>query len=126
MNPIGKKHDQEAGTMKRKLWSVLGVVLMMVFTLMACSSSSDTPLSSAKAITAYSLAGATGVINEGAKTIAVTVPYGTVVTALKATFTTTGASVKIGSTVQVSGTTANDFTSGTKTYSNCNRGTIKR
>jgi hypothetical protein len=116
MNPIGKKHDQEAGTMKRKLWSVLGVVLMMVFTLMACSSSSDTPLSSAKAITAYSLAGATGVINEGAKTIAVTVPYGTVVTALKATFTTTGASVKIGSTVQVSGTTANDFTSGTKTY----------
>ena len=112
MNPIGKKHDQEAGTMKRKLWSVLGVVLMMVFTLMACSSSSDTPLSSAKAITAYSLAGATGVINEGAKTIAVTVPYGTVVTALKATFTTTGASVKIGSTVQVSGTTANDCTAG--------------
>ncbi len=36
-------------------------------------------------------------------------PYGTDVTALVATFTTTGASVKVGSTVQVSGTTANDF-----------------
>ena len=37
-------------------------------------------------------------------------PPGTDVTALVATFTTTGASVKVGSTVQVSGTTANDFT----------------
>jgi hypothetical protein len=43
--------------------------------------------------------------------IALTVPYGTVVTALVATFTTTGASVAIGTTAQVSGTTANDFTS---------------
>ena len=41
----------------------------------------------------------------------VTVPYGTNVTALVATFTTTGSSVKVGSTVQVSGTTANNFTS---------------
>ncbi len=43
--------------------------------------------------------------------ISVTVPYGTDVTALVATFTTTGESVKIGSTTQVSGTTANDFSS---------------
>ena len=47
--------------------------------------------------------------------IAVTVPYGTTVTALVATFTTTGASVKIGTTAQTSGTTANDFSSA-KTY----------
>ncbi|MBN1410133.1 MAG: SUMF1/EgtB/PvdO family nonheme iron enzyme [Spirochaetales bacterium] len=69
-------------------------------------------LNTAKAITAFSFASpaATGVINEGAKTIAVTVPYGTNVTALVATFTTTGASVKVGSTTQVSGTTANNFT----------------
>jgi hypothetical protein len=67
----------------------------------------------AKAITAFRFASpaATGTINENAKTIAVTVPYGTNVTALVATFTTTGSSVKVGSTVQVSGTTANNFTS---------------
>ena len=70
-------------------------------------------LSSAKAITAFSFSSpfATGTIDEGAKTIAVKVPYGTNVTALVATFTTTGSSVKVGSTVQVSGTTANDFRS---------------
>ena len=40
------------------------------------------------------------------------VPFGTAVTALVATFTTTNsATVKIGSTAQVSGTTANNFTS---------------
>lgn len=42
--------------------------------------------------------------------ITATVPFGTDLTALKATFTTTGASVKVGTTTQVSGTTANDFT----------------
>ena len=68
---------------------------------------------SAKAITAYSFAGytgATGVINEVAKTIAVTVPFGTNVTALIATFTTTGTIVKIGAAVETSGATANNFT----------------
>ena len=68
--------------------------------------------SSAKAITAYSFTSpaATGVIDEGAHTITVPVPHGTNVTALVATFTTTGASVKVGTTDQVSGTTPNDFT----------------
>jgi hypothetical protein len=42
-------------------------------------------LSSAKAITAFSLAGVTGTINETGKTIAVVMPYGTDVTALVAT-----------------------------------------
>jgi hypothetical protein len=67
-----------------------------------------------KAITAYSFAGFTdsaGTINEAAKTIAVTVPPGTTLTALVATYTTTGASVQVGATVQTSATTANDFTS---------------
>jgi glycopeptide antibiotics resistance protein len=67
--------------------------------------------SSAKAITAFSLNGSVGTINETAKTIAVTMPYGTYVKNLVATFTKTGVSVKVGSTVQVSGTTAHDFTS---------------
>lgn len=68
------------------------------------------PLSSEKAITAYSINGVDGTINETEKTIAVTLPYGTNVAALVATFETTGKSVKVGSTVQESGTTANDFT----------------
>ena len=65
-----------------------------------------------KAITAYSFASpaAIGTIDENAKRIAVTVPHGTNVTALVATFTTTGSSVKVGSTVQISGITTNNFT----------------
>lgn len=43
-------------------------------------------------------------------TIAATVPSTTDVTALIATFTTTGSNVKVGNAVQVSGTTANNFT----------------
>lgn len=66
---------------------------------------------SAKAITSYTLAGAAGVINEGAKTIAVTKPAGTNVTALIATFLTDGASVKVAGATQTSGITANNFTS---------------
>src|SRR6185369_11788859 len=65
---------------------------------------------SAKAISAYSLAGVAGTINETAKTIALTMPIGTNVTALVATFATTGAGVKAGAVAQTSGTTANNFT----------------
>jgi len=71
------------------------------------------PLSSAKAITAFDFQGLTppvsGIIDEAAHAIAVTVPYGTSVTALVATFSTTGASLTVGSTTQVSGTTPNNF-----------------
>jgi hypothetical protein len=65
----------------------------------------------AKAITAFSFAtpAATGAIS-GAN-IAVKVPTATDITALVATFTTTGASVAVGATAQVSGTTPNDFSS---------------
>ena len=70
--------------------------------------------SPAKAITAFSFQGLAppviGAVTEGTHTVALTVPFGTDVTHLVATFTTTGASVRVGSTVQVSGTTANDFT----------------
>jgi DNA-binding beta-propeller fold protein YncE len=64
------------------------------------------------AITAFSFARppANAVIDEAARTIAVIVPFGTSLTALVATFTTTGVSVRVGSTTQVSGVTANDFT----------------
>jgi hypothetical protein len=65
---------------------------------------------SAKSITSFSLDGVAGTIDETGKTISVTMPSGTNVTSLVATFTTTGASVKVGSTIQISGTTARNFT----------------
>ena len=71
-------------------------------------------LSNEKAITAFSFTSpaVTGVIDEESKTIAVTVPAETDVTALVATFTASAsATVEVGTTEQVSGTTANDFTS---------------
>src|SRR5262249_20143506 len=43
--------------------------------------------------------------------VTATVPFGTNVTALVATFTTTGASVSVGGTAQASGITPNNFTS---------------
>ena len=72
----------------------------------------------APVITAYSFVeypGAPGTVNEPAKTIAVTLPFGTDVTALTSRFITTGTVVKIGSVIQTSGTTQNDFTT-TKEY----------
>ena len=71
--------------------------------------------SNATQITAYSLPGETGAatINSAAGTIGVTVPSGTNVTALVATFTTSAgvSSVTVGGVSQISGTTANNFTS---------------
>jgi hypothetical protein len=65
--------------------------------------------SSAKKILTFSFPEGAGVIT--GTDIAVTVPYGTDVTGLIATFTTTGNSVTVGGTPQVSGVTDNDFTS---------------
>ena len=68
-------------------------------------------LSSPKTITAFTFPTSTATtINEVAHTITVTVPLGTDLTTLVATYTTTGASVSVGSTVQQSGITTNDFT----------------
>ena len=73
--------------------------------------------SDAKALTAFAFPAA---LNPGlaadvtatitGTAIAATVPFGTDVTALVATFSTTGVGVAIGGVAQVSGTTANDFT----------------
>ena len=70
-----------------------------------------TTLSDIKAISAFNFAtpAATGVINESAHTIAITVPFGTDVTALVPTITTPGASVSPASGV------AHNFT-GAQTY----------
>lgn len=54
---------------------------------------------------------ATGIIDQAAKTVVVNVPFGTNVASLKAIFTTTGFSVKVGYIAQSSGVTTNDFSS---------------
>ena len=98
----------------KKLYVLLAAASFMIVT--GCGSSSEAPLSPAKAITAFKITSpveATGVITEAAHTIAITVPYATNAAHLVATFTTTGASVKVNSTVQESGNTANDFTNST-------------
>jgi hypothetical protein len=96
----------------RKIYSLLAVVFFMV--IAGCSNSSDStppPLSSEKAITQFSLDGVVGIIDETEKTIAVSLSAGSSVTALVATFTTSGAIVTVDSIVQISGETDNDFTS---------------
>jgi hypothetical protein len=68
--------------------------------------------SSSKSLTAFSLTSLSppvvGTIS--GTNIGMTVPYGTDLTKLIATFATTGTSVSVGGTVQTSGTTSNDFT----------------
>ena len=91
----------------------------LVFALASCGGEQPdpAPVSSAKimtatnSMTAFSLAGVAGEINEAEKTISVTMPNGVDVTALVATFTTTGESVTVGTTGQASSTTQNDFSS---------------
>lgn len=70
--------------------------------------------STKKYILSYSFAEQTGVavIDTAAKTVDIEVEYGTDVTGLIATFSlSTGATAAVGATPQVSGTTANNFTS---------------
>ena len=102
--------------------ALIGMVLILAMSaLLSCGgsggssvgSTGSTPLSSDKAITAFSFTSpaATGTINESLKTISITVPYGTNVNSLVATFTSTGASIWVKGIFQVSGNTPNDFTS---------------
>jgi hypothetical protein len=92
------------------------LVLIFLITLslsLASCSPGAAPLAQGDAITAFSIVSpaATGVIDEENYAINITVPYGTDVKNLIATFTASaGANVKVGSTVQQSGITTNDFT----------------
>ena len=62
-------------------------------------------------ISAYSLSGVVGTINESAKTISVTVPFATVLTNLTATYTTTAVAVSVAGVKQTSGAApTHDFT----------------
>jgi hypothetical protein len=107
--------------MRKRTMRICVLMLLAAFTItfVACggggggssaSVAASTPLSSSKAITAYSLGGVTATIDEAGRKITVVLPHETNLTGLVATFATTGASVKIGTTAQASGLTANDFT----------------
>ena len=74
--------------------------------------SKETSLSNATDITAFSLAEQTGSASIGSGTIDIEVAYGTVLTALVPTFSlSSGATARVSATTQVSGITANDFSS---------------
>lgn len=112
--------------------SLFGILILTALFLNACSAGGgqtgsdggdDVVESSDKLITSFSFTqaanssvlsvDAVGIIStmgsDGVNCITVTVPYGTNLTALKATFTTTGQSVSIVETVQTSGVTSNNF-----------------
>jgi Ice-binding-like len=90
-----------------KLWFP---ALILVLFMAGCGGNDTAAQNSAKTVSSYSVGGVSGTIDETAKTIAVSMPNGTNVTALVATFTTTGTGVKVGTTAQTSGATANNFT----------------
>ena len=104
----------------KALSKIVAMGLLVIFIASGCGggssggmggTTSGPVVSSAKAITAFRFTSplAIGTISELTKSIAVSVPNGTDVTALIATFTTTGAGVKVGTTTQISGTTPNSF-----------------
>jgi len=110
-----KKMNRFENITKPLMWFMALLLAGFVAGCGSSSSSSSNPAqSSAKDITAFSLAWttgggglATGIIDPTLKTIKVTVPYGTLLTPMTATFTTTGASVTVdsgtGPVPQVSG-----------------------
>jgi hypothetical protein len=89
--------------MKHQMFGILIVTMGMM--LLGCPDPSAPP-SSAKAIIEFGFAGpaTTGIITESTHTIAITVPFGTAMTALVPTITHTGASISPASGV------ANNFT----------------
>ena len=103
---------------KNNYWKYLVnvTVILASISLIACGvgsggSTGGDPTKSSQVITAYSINGATGVIDTTAKAIALTLPFGTSVTSLVATFSITGASVTVDDVAQMSSITSNDFTS---------------
>lgn len=89
---------------------MLCLAVLLITAVAGCGGNDTVVSNSNKAVTSYSVAGATGTVDESAKTIAVTVPYGTNVTSQAATFTTSGSGVKVGTMEQTSAATANNFT----------------
>jgi hypothetical protein len=95
----------------RTLFMPVAIICLLI-ALVSCNQSNAGAgsKSSAKAINAFSVSGASGTIDQMARTIKVAVPN-TNFTGLKPTFTTTGQNVMVGGVTQVSGQSAVDFTS---------------
>jgi hypothetical protein len=96
---------------------VVTVAVMLAVALLAfgCTTKRDFPYDPRNGlhhneITAFSFAAPVSVAIISATPIAVTVPYGRNVTALVATFSTTGQSVSVSGSAQTSGVNANNFT----------------
>ncbi len=111
-----KKRCNPSGIKRKSL--LVAAVLLIFLGISNCADNSSSSSSSDNAITAFSflaenndaLSSDVDATVDGTN-ISATVPNGTGVAALVATFTTTGESVAVGDTTQVSGTTANDFSS---------------
>ncbi len=96
----------------------LSITTVISFLLILTSCPSEPGLTSEKSITAFSFKASanSGLAGDVSGTISgtnisLTLPDGTIVTGLVASFTAIGESVAVGGTAQVSGTTANDFSS---------------
>ncbi len=71
-------------------------------------------LSGEKSLTAFSLNGITGVIDQTTGAIAVELPARTLLNSIKASFSSAGKSVAVGDVVQISGETSNNFSTPVK------------
>lgn len=105
-------NHKEEDRMNKNVLKVFLFALIAVFCGISCKSNPTGP-GGDKAITAFSLSNPadTGIIDESTKTIVLHVPEGTNVKALVANFTTTGQIVLVGSIIQNSGSSSNDFSS---------------
>ncbi len=97
--------------MKNKTFALLTVILAF-FMLLGCEQPAQAPLDSSKEITSLRFEGLDPVVNCSISGTAITgtVPYGTDVRSLVASFTKTGISVSVGGVSQKSGVTINDYT----------------
>ena len=105
---------------KNGFWKIFGGALAILtsISLFGCgggggsdggTGTGATP-SSSSTFSSFSINGSTGVVNNANKTITISMPYGTSTNALVAKFTSTGSSVAVGTTPQVSESTSNNFT----------------
>jgi trimeric autotransporter adhesin len=99
----------------RKNYLKLNIILVFLYVLSACSllpNSSEVTKNKSKNITNYSFPSLSisVSIDEINNSVNITVPFGTNLTKLVASFSTSGVSIKIGSILQISSVTQNDFT----------------
>ncbi len=112
MKPIDQR-SRRIKARRRSLARRLPALLLGTALLLGLGSCQATlsPLSGTKAMTAFSFEAQTavGLVDEASGSIAITVPYGTNLKTLIATFAANGDRVLVGGVAQASGTTPNDF-----------------